>query len=155
MQLRKIDDPRSPIEKLSRKELEYLGRKEDRNFPDGMPAEIMKARFRIEPPSENPIPMRNQLGNSARLVIPPYHVWLKVAFGQPAPPPSQEIKEVDAVSDLEAQWLQQAAPQEVVSEKKLPRIVTLRRECKSLGIAFKSTDKADHLESLINGQNAT
>ena len=156
MQLNKIEDPRDMLNKLSRKELEYLGRLEGRDFAPGMPAELMKARFRSEPPSRMPQPMRGTLGSQARLIVPKFEIWEKVAFGERPPvEQKQEIREVDALSDLEEQWLKEAKPQAVVNDYKLPPIVKLRRECKERGIPWKNTDKVADLEARIHGQNAS
>lgn len=152
MQLNKIQDYRSPLHKLTRKELEYLARKEGRtDVVPGMPADLMRLQFESRPPSSLPRPMRGHLGSSGELRIPSYDNWLRVAFGNA---PSQQITEqpvheVTAANDLKRQWESQ--------QKTEPLTITeLRQECKRRGIDIARTDKMTDLRAKLDGeQNAS
>lgn len=153
MFLSKIQDYRNPIQKLSRKELEYLARYENRaDIEDGMPAELMKAKFEAQPPAQYPRPMRDQLGSQAWLRVPPYEEWVKTAFSRTSEPQEQTVNETDSVSDLENQWLAQKAQEIDFSE--LP-FWQLKQECKKRGIKFTRTDKKKDLLGKLNGENAS
>ena len=154
MQLHSVQDTRNPIAKLSRKELEYLARYENRDdIVDGMPAEIMKRRFMDRPPSVMPRPMRAQLGSQSRLNVPPYDTWVQVAFGKAAPQPEpQDVPETDAASDLEKQWMAQQAQE--TDFNGIP-FWKLKQECKARGISFTRTDNKAALVAKLNGKDVT
>ena len=147
MQLNKIQDQRSPIQRLTRKELEYLARKEGRDdIIPGMPVELMRQKFLLQPPASVPRPMRAHLGAYKALRNPPYEEWLRVAFMKaPDPEPEVEVREVNAMEDLERQW--KAQQPQTMGE--------LRSECKKRGIKIKRTDKMDDLRAKLDGQNAS
>lgn len=151
--LHSIQDARNPIQKLSRKELEYLARYEKRDdIVEGMPAELMKRKFLDRPPAMMPIPVRSQLGSDKRLIVPPYETWVRVAFARPGARrvEPEEIPETDAVSDLEKQWLAQKAAETDFAA--LP-FWKLKQECKARGIAFTRTDNKAALVAKLNGQD--
>lgn len=149
MQLSRIDDPRSPVEKLTRQELKFLARKEGRRDIDpSMPAKLMQKKFRDSPPRQWPRPMCGPLGSMRPLRMPPYNEWLKVAFqAAPMPEPAAQVEEVNELTDLERQWNgQKQKPPETMGE--------LRSACKRLGIPIKRTDKMTDLKAKLDGQNA-
>lgn len=166
MHLDKIQDPRGKLEKLSRKELEYLGRYEGRtDIQPGMPRLLMLRLFQQQPPAKVPHPQRAQLGEERRLVVPPYDTWARAAFGEP---PAQAIQqetvlETDMMADLAKQWedekKQPAPPVNVVAEPvgdgwDAMKIWELRRACKERGIPFSRSDKMVVLKEKLRGQNA-
>lgn len=147
----KFDDPRDTLAKLTRRELEHLARKEGRaDIKPGMPAPLMRARFRERPPSRMPRPLLAKLGIPQRAVTPPYDDWLRLAFA-----PEQEFVapveavEVDALADLERQWSAQAAPP--VAEKPKNEMAEARAECKRRGIKVERTDKLSDLRAKLDG----
>ncbi len=151
MQLNKIQDQRAPLFRLTRKELEYLARKEGRNdVVPGMPADLMRQQFIARPPSSFPRPMRGHLGSLKQLRIPKYEDWLKVAFSNaPIPEPQeQKVEEVNTADDLRRQWEAQQAP--------MPMTITeARQECKRRGIKIARTDKLVDLREKLNGQDTS
>lgn len=153
--LKSIQDARSYIDKMSRKELEYLARYEKRDdIVDGMPAELIKLRFQAVPPANPPRPIRAQLGSQQRLVVPPYEQWVKYAYSQEVAPAPEEqaVEEVTAASDLEKQWL---ADQQKTTDFNALTFQKLRQECKARGIKFKRTDKKAVLVEKLDGQDAS
>lgn len=151
MQLAKIQDQRSPLHRLTRKELEYLARKEGRDdVRPGMPADLMRQQFATRPPSALPRPMRGHLGTLRQLRIPRYEEWLRVAFSSTpiAEPVEEKVEEVNASDDLKRQWEAQQTP--------MPETITqLRQECKRRGIKIKRTDKMADLRAKLHGENAS
>lgn len=152
MQLNKIQDTRHPIEKLSRKELEFLVRKEGRDIDPDMPANLVRRHFIENPPSVMPRPMRPQLGSQARLVVPPYEQWVRSAFGaDPADPVETEVVEASANDDLRAQWEREKSA--ATDWAALP-FWQLKKECKRRGIKMTRTDgKAVLVAKLSNQAN--
>lgn len=126
--LRPIDDPRGPLEKYSRKELEYLARYEGRQEVDPrMPVELMREHFRGRPPRMWPRPMFAGLGMTAgRRATPPYEQWCQAAFGREVPLPEPEIMEVNALDVVKADWERESGHQtgHEVAEKVAPAPTT-------------------------------
>lgn len=146
MQLSKIQDNRSEIQKLTRKELEYLARKEGRDdIEPGMPVGLMQQKFLLKPPAVMPRPIRGHLGTLKALRKPPYEEWLRVAFApNRTPEPQVEVQEVSATEDLQRQWEAQKRPL---------TFNEMRQECKRRGIKLKRTDNMDVLRAKLNGQD--
>ena len=122
-ELKHIEDPRSPLEKFSRKELEYLARFEGRDDIDpAMPVDLMREAFRARPPRQWPRPVLSSIGmNAGRRVTPPYERWKDVAFGQVSAPQPVEIQEINALENLKEQWGQEKAPQPITLESRKDR----------------------------------
>lgn len=153
MQLHKVNDPRGYLEKLSRKELEYTAQYyKIEDVRAGMPAPLMRDIIAKANPPKIPVPIRQKIGMYAEhLRVPPYDIWKHTQFGEPTPKTQEEKGEtVDATADLARQWETESAPE---PEKRVPRIVKLRQECKAKGIPWKKTDKMVDLEAKLNGEN--
>lgn len=162
MLLQKVEDRRSTLDRLGRKELAYLARKEGRDDIDPeMPAELIRRLFQAKPPSEYPRPIRGMLGSQNAYRIPPYQEWLRVAFGN-TPIPQREpekVREVDALSDLERQWKSQKQVEQLPdgvprNYENLP-MSSLRKIAKENGLVIpRTTKKPDlcaKLEAMANG----
>ena len=151
--LNKITDRRTPLQKYTRKELQYMAQVEGREDIDpAMPADLMRRKFMEHPPAMWPRPMSGTLGMHFDLKIPPFDKWRQIAYGQSptsTEPKEDEVRQATVEDDLAAQWEAQQKP--VLDYSEMP-FYQLKKECKRMGIPFKRTDKKkDLLEKLTGG----
>jgi len=167
--LKRTDDDRTTLERLTRTELVYLARHEGRDDIDpAMPAQLMVRLFEAKPPARIPMPMRGLTGQQYRLVIPPYNRWKEIAFARtelPVPVEEDKIPQVDALDDLANQWRRNNIGETTaenlpasISNKNDPEFwempfYRLKKECAERGIPFKRTDGKQILLEKLNGPN--
>lgn len=164
MQLNKVFDPRDAISRLTRTECaywaRYYGLKINPDLPQVLQAEKLRASGK---PGIRSITERG-LGHG-RAPLPPYDEWVRQIEGRPsavARPEEQEVREIDALAALEAQY---ADPEPEPEKPAMPdmseaeirkNISKLRSACKQAGIDYPRNAKAlDLWELLKNGANAS
>lgn len=149
----RYDDPRDTYSKMKRRELQYLCKKEGRQFHPDMPADLLRALFRSNPPKEMPRPLFAGVVVPGGLRIPPYDVWLTTVFGQPSPVKRPvEGKQIDAIADLARQWKEQEV--KPLPQRPKNEMAELRAECRRRGIKMARTDKLTDLRAKLDGQDA-
>lgn len=136
MYLNKVDDPRSPLDKLHRRELYLLAQQQKvHGVKPEMPAIVMRQLLRASGVTSVPVPRDRVLGQYQGPVTG------SVAQTEVA---EEKGREVDAEAELAAQWL---TPPKMT-------IQAARKACKEKGIKISPRDKLVDLRAKL-GENAT
>jgi len=147
-ELRRIDDPRSNLQKATRGELNRFAK--ERSIPDWdteAPADIMREQL-----------MRMGITN---INLPPRilgsrNYWNR-RNGPPltvVPPQGQSVPAVDAKTDLVRQYEKQKTAQAPQPAKRYNEITAVRQELKRRGVKFSRRDNLKTLKGMLNGQDA-
>lgn len=140
LQLNKLYDPRTPLQKARRKELERFARLNGvEEVKPGMPAPLM--RKILEGKGLTGIPVTRYLGGP-----PDMH-----ANGRAVTQfePQQEVEVKDELSILTEAWEKESMDYSSLS------ITELRKMCKSRGVKLKRTDKMVDMVRKLNGQDTS
>lgn len=140
LHLNNVFDPRDSLEKARRKELEKFAKSHGvADVKPGMPAPLMRKILRRMGLTNISLPPTRYLGGP-----PDMHTKGQSVVNQR--PPDADVKEMDAVSLLEAEWNK--------PDYTAMGITELRKACKANGIKLKRTDKMTDMVRKLNGNIA-
>ena len=138
LHLHSVTDPRDKLAKLSRTELSYLARYENReDIRDNMPADIMRSIFRNNPPKKMPRPVRGEIGKVGEFRTPSYRKWVEFAFGESLPKEETKSETITAEALMMREWEQNNYDDMDMSD--------LRKAVKARGLKQSPKDKRQDL----------